>query len=147
MAFIAADCIDIVKGTELRPVAGAALMGNNFADSLKDWKDRARKAIQILTNSIDPKLQDKVKAKAESMDPAGIWAELNKFNKTSDPVFVVNQRIKFYTTTFDPTKEKIRDFVNRLTSFQLQLANTNRKITDEDLLKRVLVLLPLSTEY
>lgn len=147
MALIAADCIEIVKGTEVRPAAVAAGAGIDAAGPLKDWKERARRAIQILTNSIDSKLQDKVKAKAESMDPAGIWTELNKFNKTSDPVFVANQRTEFYAATFDPTKEKIRDFVNRLTSFQLQLASTNRQITDEDLLERVLASLPLSTEY
>ena len=125
LAFSVANCSGIVSGTEPSPASGP---------ELDSWLERARRGVQIISNSVDRKYLDKIKPMANPPNPKGMWEELKKMDPASDPVYVSNLRTAFYTTTFDPSKEKIRDYFNRLKHFKTLLKITKLKLLDREIL-------------
>lgn len=140
VALASIHAIKLVNGEEPKPAPPASI------DRITAWEEKAAKAIQIISNSVDDRLQDKILPLVLSEDVKGIWNELKKYDKTVDPVWVSIQRTNFGQEKFE-TSKGIREFADRLESYKLQLATTERPITDDEILDRIIAAIPENSNY
>jgi ATP-dependent exoDNAse (exonuclease V) beta subunit len=81
----------------------------------------------------------------EQKDPKGMWEKLKRSDRSRDELFIANVRANFHKTHFTPEKQTIRQFVESLESFRMQVANTGKPITDDEMRDRLLSALPLDS--
>jgi len=134
VALVASGSWEIVQGTEAEP-AGARL--------LEDWKKRRNHAIQIISSSVSMNHHMKLLPFITTSNPKGMWDELKKSDRANDVVHMANLRTDFGREQFDPSKQTIQEFVARLDHYRVQLYSTNRPITDEETLDKLLQSLPV----
>jgi len=59
-----------------------------------------------------------------------MWEKLKRSDRSRDELFITNIQANFHKTHFTPEKQTIRQFVESLKSFCMQVANTRKPITD-----------------
>ena len=67
---------------------------------------------------------------------------MKKFNKANNEVYISRLRREFYSTTFDPTKMRIVEFLQILNRFKINLASTPQALTNNDIKEQLLLALP-----
>ena len=72
----------------------------------------------------------------------GMWEGIKKFNKANNKVYISRLRREFYSTTFDPTKMRIVEFLRILNRFKINLASIPRALTIDDIKEQLLLALP-----
>ena len=133
-ALVSANALNITLGIELRPEGnGAAARAE-----AKDYDERCRKATTILYNSIVPSIQKRVANHMRDNNPALIWTELAKSDHSINPLWKVSKKRIFEGLTFDPKKESIRHFADKLVAFKDDLPD----LKDDEILSRLLISLP-----
>ena len=103
-ALISANCLNIVKGTEIRPKGNSA---SNKEDA-RDFDERVRKATGILYNLVVPSIQKRIKPYMLQNKPNLMWNELEKFDHFVNPLFKVIKRREFESLLFNPKKKLVR---------------------------------------
>jgi hypothetical protein len=134
-ALIVANAWGITSGTENRPA------GNRAAE----YDERLRKAIQLISSSVAPYLQNKISALVQNSDPAGMWTELAKENRALDQIYqdaLVNQ---FAKEAWSPQTETLRVYINRLDSYRTKLTGTDNEVSEAQMRTRLLQSLPDTT--
>jgi hypothetical protein len=66
---------------------------------------------------------------------------MKKFNKANDEIYISRLRREFYSTTFDPTKIQIIEFLHILNRFKINLASTPQALTNDDIKEQLLLAL------
>jgi gag-polypeptide of LTR copia-type len=135
MALVASGSWPIVNGEEEEPVARGPL---------GDFKRRRSIAIQIISSSVAPFYFNDIMPFVRDSDPAGMWKELQKSNRSNDAVYATSIRSQFAMELFDPTKETIRQFVSRLNYYRTQLTMSKDPISEKEILNKLLQSLPAS---
>ena len=74
-----------------------------------------------------------------------MWEKLKRSDRSRDELFIANVRANFHKTHFTPEKQTIRQFVESLKSFRMQVANTGKPITDDKIRDRLLSALLLDS--
>ena len=108
-ALVAAGCLDIVLGTRERT-------GN--AAAIKEFDERLLRAVQILSGSIEPVLNERLQPQIRACDVAGIWEELKREDPSTNPIIVSRQRNAFAKADFNPAVHTVRQFHRHLETFR-----------------------------
>jgi hypothetical protein len=130
-ALIMAEGWDFVTGTE----------DPNRVNST-DGRRRRGEANKIIYNSIGDDRQEEMRTMMKEYNIKGMWEGMKKFNKANDEVYISRLRREFYSTTFDPTKMRIVEFLRILNRFKINLASTPRALTTDDIKEQLLLALP-----
>lgn len=133
-ALVVVGAWDITQGTELRPAGQSA--------AARDWEDRNRKAIQLISSATSAPLQSRIADAIIAKDVPAIWAELARDDKSRNAVHLNTLNTDFQSATWDPQTESIRTFVNRLEDYRSQLHGTSRAISEDTLRWKVIMAIP-----
>jgi hypothetical protein len=76
-----------------------------------------------------------------------MWAELTKEDRATNRVYQANLLFQFNQLVWKPQTESIRLFQARLEEIRAQLVNTERAISDSDLMWRVISAIPDEGEW
>jgi hypothetical protein len=133
LALLSARAWPIVTRGEAQPVANNAL---------NDWLRRRAIAIQIISSSVGPLHINSIMDLARNEDPASMWDELAKADRSDDKVYVAQVKDDFQSERFDPTQHTLQDFVARLNSHRTLVANTQLPLEDSDVLNKLMQSLP-----
>ena len=71
-----------------------------------------------------------------------MWEGMKKFNKANDEVYISRLCREFYSTTFNPMKMQIVEFLRILNRFKINLASTPQVLTNDDIKEQLLLALP-----
>jgi len=130
-ALIGTNTWDIVTGVEDVPQDGNV--------EYKEYYKRSNKAISILYGSITPSIQAYV---AGVVDPAEMWSTICKtmdiVQNESGSTFM---RDKFHHEVFN-AQDTIDQYIGRILPYQDPLANTAQKLSNEDVITKLLTGLP-----
>jgi hypothetical protein len=133
MTLASANAYRLVIGDEEEP---------RTREDAKDWQARKTAAVHILSGAISQLKAKKYISFVKQHDPIGLWAELAKSDRSTDPIWVSNIRRQFSDETFDPIKQTVQSFVDRLRYHQSQLEGSERQFSDSDLLEKLNESLP-----
>ena len=67
---------------------------------------------------------------------------MKKFNKANNKVYIFRLYREFYSTTFNPTKMRIVEFIYILNQFKINLAFTPQALTNNNIKEQLLLALP-----
>ena len=107
-----------------------------------DGRRRRGEANKIIFNSIGDDRQEEMRTMMKEYDIRGIWEGMKRFNKANDEVYISRLRREFYSTTFDPAKMRISEFLHALNRYKINLASTPRPLTNDDIREQLLLVLP-----
>ncbi|RDW65077.1 hypothetical protein BP6252_10728 [Coleophoma cylindrospora] len=120
------------------------LKGDNYAtfkhDLKKDWTERRTHALVLLCNSVDCVLRSNFRDLITARDVVAIWKELQKFDRSNDPMYILKITKEFQSQRWNPKTEGIRSFISKLQRLRREI-NKN-KITDKKMLDQLLIALP-----
>ncbi len=102
-ALIMAEGWDFVTGAEDSAWVSSA-----------DGRRRRGEANKIIYNLIGDDYQEEMRMMMKEYNIQGMWEGMKKFNKANDEVYISRLRREFYSTTFDPTKMRIVEFIHIL---------------------------------
>ncbi|KAI0991113.1 hypothetical protein K3495_g17074, partial [Podosphaera aphanis] len=128
----------ILEGTETRPT-------NTNAQRV--WDEKAREILKVIIGSCSLTYKELCTDYAESLDVKGLWDKLTSINPSRNEQFTSTTLRNFHLTQFDPKRERIIDVINRLKNFQVQLASTEDKLTDRNILRQLIHSLPQNDAY
>ncbi|KAI0992913.1 hypothetical protein K3495_g15271 [Podosphaera aphanis] len=111
----------LLDGTESRPPQNV--------NAQRQWDERAREVLKVIIGSCSLTYQELCTEFAENLD------------------FTSTVLKNFHPTQFDPKSQKFQDIVNKLKHFQVQLASTEDKLTDRNLLLQLVHSLPQNDSY
>ncbi|KAI0996531.1 hypothetical protein K3495_g11652 [Podosphaera aphanis] len=129
----------LLDGTESRPP-------QNF-NAQRQWDERAREVLKVIIGSCSLTYKELCTDFAENLDVKGLWDKLTAANPSRNEQFTSTVLKNFHRTQFDPKSQKIQDIVNQLKHFQVQLASTEDKLTDRNLLLQLVHPLPQNDSY
>jgi len=128
-----ADALSIVMGTELRP-ASAIVPGpstrasssqpqtsSDIADTQRKWDERLLRGLMILYNGVSSSIQLSIQTLHDNDDITGIWNELSKYDRSTDPNYCQKLQEVFWEKSFDPTKQSIQHYLQELLQIKYQL--------------------------
>ena len=101
--------------------------------------------MQLIFSSTGQNYVNRFSDLLEQKDPKGMWEKLKRSDRSRDELFIANVRANFHKTHFTPEKQTIRQFVESLKSFRIQVANTGKPITDDKIRDRLLSALLLDS--
>ena len=99
-ALIMAEGWDFVTGVEDPAQVSSA-----------NGRKKRGEANKIIYNSIGDDRQEEMRIMMKEYNIQGMWEGMKKFNKANDEVYISRLRREFYSTTFDPTKMRIIEFI------------------------------------
>ena len=85
---------------------------------------RRGEANKIIFNSIGDNRQEEMRIIIKEYNIQRIQEGIKKFNKANNEVYISRLYRKFYSTTFNPTKMQIVEFIYILNRFKINLALT-----------------------
>ncbi|KIM94842.1 hypothetical protein OIDMADRAFT_60007 [Oidiodendron maius Zn] len=109
-ALVVVGAWSIVDGTEIRPAGAGA--------GRRDWDDRNRKAIQLISSSVSVPFQPCITDGINEEDANIMWAELTKEDRATSRVYQANLYSQFNQAAWNPQTESIRTFQARLEEFR-----------------------------
>jgi hypothetical protein len=129
---------DIVEGTEPAPPANATSVLR------KDYQERESAAIEILSTSLKPEFTAYIMTPLRANDPRSMWQELQQLNRNANVGHSGRLKDRFNSLAWDPSnKDKtLRQFATDLKDLQLQLVDTEHKVSDTEVVTRVILGLP-----
>jgi hypothetical protein len=122
------------------------LPANGTEEEISEFERRITLALQIISNSVGTEFKMETLDYFETSDPAGLWAHLKGYDRTSDPVHISNLRTEFNDLKFDPSKGTILGIVSRMKEIRNDLIGTDRPLTEADLKERLLASLPIKDD-
>jgi len=127
---IGTDCWTIVNGEEVAPLD---------VDHYKEFSKRANRAVSLIYGSITPALQAYV---GGITDAALMWTKLcatmDIVQNESGSTFMHD---KFHHESFLP-QDTIDQYISRILTYQERLANIRQKLSDDDVITKLLTALP-----
>ncbi|KAI0992388.1 hypothetical protein K3495_g15797, partial [Podosphaera aphanis] len=129
----------LLDGTEPRPPQNV--------NAQRQWDERAREVLKVIIGSCSLTYKELCTDFAENLDVKGLWDKLTAANPSRNEQFTSTVLKNFHLTQFDPKSQKIQDIVNQLKHFQVQLASTEDKLTDRNLLLQLVHSLPQNDSY
>ncbi|KAI0998244.1 hypothetical protein K3495_g9951 [Podosphaera aphanis] len=115
--------------------------GNSVSDAdIGNWIARNEKAKFITVGSIDPiHHSDDLVAALSTRSAANLWKQATKLNGSPDRSLNTSVRMDFYNSYFNPDTISTNDYYSKLTGIQKLLLGTKRPISDDDILKRIMI--------
>jgi hypothetical protein len=131
-AIVVAGAWACVDGSEPRPGGAAG----------RTWDERNRKAIQLINSSVAPYLRTQINTHILAEDAAAMWTELAREDRSTNRVHQATLFSSFNRAVWNPQSESIRTFQARLQEIRAQLADTERAISENDLMWRIITAIP-----
>jgi hypothetical protein len=125
-ALVVAGAWAIVDGAEDRPAGAGA--------GRRDWDERNCKAIQLISSSVSAPFQPRITDGITDEDAQAMWIELAKEDRATNKIYQANLFFQFNQAIWKPQTESIRTFQARLEEIRAQLANTERAISENDMM-------------
>jgi hypothetical protein len=138
-ALVVAGAWAIVDGAEDRPAGAGA--------GRRDWDERNRKAIQLISSSVSAPFQPRITDGITDEDAQAMWIELAKEDRATNKIHQANLFFQFNQAIWKPQTESIRTFQARLEEIRAQLANTERAISENDMMWRIISAIPDDGEW
>ena len=143
-ALVSASAWQIVQGVEAAP---AVVAGRPLTQQAIDYRERSARAIQLISNSIDPKYNSRLEPFLLTADPAGMWNEMLREDQALDNLYQNHLRSQFNKLEWNSSDEKLADCITRLEAVRAQLADTEQAIDDVTMKVKVLDLVPMTGEW
>ena len=109
-------------------------------DDYKEFSKRANRAVSLIYGSITPALQAYV---GGITDAALMWTKLCATMDIVQNEGSTFMRDKFHYETFLP-QDTIDQYISRILTYQERLANIRQKLSDDDVITKLLTALPPS---
>ena len=138
-ALIGAGAWGIVNGTEYEPDVPSGGAKLRDCNKFKDYNKRFNKAVSFIYGAVTPEIQGYI---SSITDPEEMWTTLQEImDIAQDEAGSAYLSDKFHREVFKPN-DTIDSYISRVLGYQARLVETKHKLTDEDVITKLLTALP-----
>jgi gag-polypeptide of LTR copia-type len=95
-----------------------------------------------MSGSVNPVYRGRIMAFAHNSAVDSMWDKLKESDQTTNAVYVNNVRNSFFSETFDPSKQTVRQFVGKLQNWANRISTAERNINEDEIQEKLLNSLP-----